>query len=391
MEDMIRNDQQHLIGFFKRFPVAFTRASGHTLWDSKGREYLDFTAGISVCSLGHCNPRVNQAIIDQLGRISHMSNLFYNPAQAEAARKISALSFEGRSFFCNSGAEANDAAIKISRYLGNKIHPRKNKILSLEGSFHGRTIATISITGQEKYRQGFEPILPHLDYVKFNDMSSLEEKMDEDVAAVFIEPVAGEGGINPVSRAFMAKARILAQKYSSLLVMDEIQSGMARTGRYFGYQWYDVEPDIITMAKALGNGFPVGAVHIRSRLADQLPAGLHGTTFGGNYLAMAAANAVLDQLDQPLLDRIQELSAYILERLNRLREDKHTVVGDVRVRGLMIAIDLLGIDVSMVIQELLERGVVTLRAGDNALRLLPPYTIGREQVDILLGHLMEIL
>ncbi len=391
MDQIIQEEKEHLIGFFKRFPIAFTRAEGHTLTDINGKTYTDFTAGISVCSLGHANRRVNDAIKDQLDKITHMTNIFYVPGQIELSRKISAKSFNGKSFFCNSGAEANDAAIKISRFLGNKISPKKNKILSMESSFHGRTIATISITGQPKYRQGFEPILPHVDYVKINDMSSLEEKMDENVCAIFLEPVMGEGGIFPLSRSFVAKARMLAQKHQALLVFDEIQAGIARTGKYFGYQWYDVEPDIITLAKALGNGFPIGAVHMKSALADQLTPGLHGTTFGGNFLAIAAANAVMDQLDDTLLTKINELSAYFLERLNALRKDKHTVIGDIRVKGLMIGIDLIGIDVASVIQDLLDRGFVTLRAGDNTLRLLPPFTITKKEIDALLEQLMEIL
>ena len=382
---------EYLIPFYKRFPVHFVEGKGHVLKDENGKKYIDFSAGISVVNFGHQNPAVTSAMKKQLDKITHISNLFEIPAQNELARLIGEKSFDGKSFFCNSGAEANDGAIKIARFIGNSKKAGKNKILALEGSFHGRTIATVSLTGQEKYRKGFEPLLENISFVKFNDMSALERVFDDSVCAIFLESVQGEGGVRPLSRSFVAKAAKLAKKFDALLVFDEVQSGMGRTGKYFGYQWFDVIPDMMTLAKSLGNGMPVGAIHVRPEISDALPAGLHASTFGGNELAMAAGIATIRQLDETMLNKINKLSEYLLKALNDLRRDKHKVIGDIRVKGLMVGVDLLGIDVAYVIRECLDRGFVTLRAGANALRLLPPFTIGEKEIDLLIDTLRDIL
>ncbi len=384
-------DDLYLIPFYKRFPVHFVEGKGHLLVDERGKEYIDFSAGISVVNFGHQNPEVKAAMKNQLDKITHISNLFEIPEQNELGRFISEKSFNGKSFFCNSGAEANDGVIKIVRFIGNGKKSGKNKIIALEGSFHGRTIATVSMTGQEKYRKGFEPLLENITFVKFNDMSSLEAAFDESVCAIFLEAVQGEGGVRPLSRAFVAKAKNLAKRFDALLVFDEVQAGMGRTGKYFAYQWFDISPDIITLAKSLGNGMPVGAIHVRPEIADLLPAGLHASTFGGNYLAMAAGLAVMKLLNEDMLKKINLLSAYLQDSLNGLRKDKVHVIGDIRIKGLMAGIDLIGVDVLYVIKELLEKGIVTLRAGENALRLLPPFTINEKEIDILIDALRDIL
>lgn len=390
MNNQFAQWDEKLIPFYKRFPVAIVEAKDHTLTDIDGKKYIDFTAGISVVNIGHCNKTVNDAIKAQLNTISHISNIYYIPQQAELSELISQKAFDGKSFFCNSGGEANEAAVKISRYIGNKINSTKNKLLSLNGSFHGRTIATITLTGQDKYKHGFEPLMPRIDIVEYNNIASLESKFDDDVAAIFVEAVQAEGGIRPLSEEFVAAIKKLAKKHNSLVVIDEVQTGIGRTGKNFGYQYYDIQPDIITLAKGLGNGFPVGAIHVKPSVAEQLPARLHASTFGGNYVAMAAGIAVLNLLDDKLLAYVNKISAYIVEKLTDLQKSK-PVISEIRARGLLIGVDLDGVNVGDVLLALLERGIAALSAGTNTLRLVPPFTIGEAEVDKLIEGLAEVL
>lgn len=390
-EDVKPQAEQTLIPFYNRFERVFVRGREHFLTDDQGKTVLDFTSGISVVNLGHANEAVNNALKAQIDLISHISNLFYIPQQAELSELISEKSFAGKTFYCNSGGEANEAALKMARIVGNRCADGKNKVLALSGSFHGRTIATITMTGQEKYKKGFEPLMPQVGIVEYNDVSDLEKKFDETVCAVFIEAVQAEGGIRPLSESFVETLKQLAKTHNALIVVDEVQTGIGRTGKYFGYQWYDLEPDMITLAKGLGNGFPVGAVHVRPEIADMMPSGMHASTFGGNYVAMSAGVAVMKQLTPELLDQVNTMSTYIIEGLEALKREKPGVVGEIRGRGLLIGADIVGKPVGEIIQALLDRDIATLRAGDNTLRLAPPFTITETAVDLLLKELKDIL
>lgn len=392
-ESVIEASKDNLIAFYNRIPVVPVRGKGHWVLDMDGRRYLDLAAGIAVVSMGHANPRVNRAVARQMSKISHVSNLYYVAPQAELAAKLAAKAFNGRCFFCNSGAEANEAALKIARIRGNALRKGKNRVIALVNSFHGRTVATISMTGQDKYRQGFEPLLPEVEFVNLNDSAALEAKWNEDVCAFFSEPYQAEGGIYGLSPEFVEKIKELAKKFDSLVIFDEVQTGIGRTGLYFGYQNYDLVPDIISMAKALGNGFPIGAVLVRREVADQMPAGMHASTFGGNFAACAAGIAVLDQLNDSMLKHIRDVSAYLaaeLEVLAGSRDDE--AIRDIRVYGLLVGIDLgPAFPVGEVIAALQKRGVLALRAGANVLRLVPPFTIGRNEVDRFIRELASSL
>lgn len=392
MKDYILGVDQFLIPFGKRYPFAFNKAKGHWIWDINGRKYLDLTSGISVVNFGHANAKINSAVFKQMRKISHISNYYIIPGQVDLAQEIMRKSFPGKAFFCNSGAEANEAAFKISRIYGNLKKPGKNKILALTNSFHGRTIATISMTGQEKYRKGFEPLIPNIEFIEVNNIKDLQDKFDASTCAIFLEAVQGEGGIIMLSAQFVEEVKILAAKYEALIIFDEIQAGMGRTGEYFGYQNFRIQPDIITLAKAIGNGFPMGAVIVRNDVAESMPYGSHNSTFGGNYTACAAALATFNELNEKLLEKIQKLSKYIQEKLEGLKQEFPAIIKENRVYGLMVGIDLTDkADVATVISALMDKKIMTLRAGANVLRLLPPYTIGRHEIDVFCNALRDVL
>jgi predicted acetylornithine/succinylornithine family transaminase len=391
MSDFMKDSDDTLIPFIKRQPVAFVKAKDHYLWDESGNRYTDFTAGIAVVNLGHCNERVNEAVKRQIDTIQHISNVYVIPQQAELAKLISAKSFPGKTFFLNSGAEANETALKVARYAALKKSPGKTKLLALEGSFHGRTIATITLTGQPKYRKGFEPLLADIEHIEFNNIESLRSKFDDKVAAVFIETVQVEGGVRIMTPEFVDELKLLAKKHDAYIIVDEVQTGIGRTGKMFGYQWYKLEPDMITLAKALGNGIPIGAAHIRDEISAMISPGLHMSTFGGNYTACAAGIAVMNAMDDKMLDRVAEMSEYINSKAYELKTNFPDVIGEVRIRGLVAGIDLNGIDVGDLMTKLLERRICVLRCGENTLRLVPPFTIGEADVDELFAALGEIL
>ncbi len=392
MPDFIKKTDEYLIPFYSRTPLVVVRGKDHWIFDHTGKKYLDFTSGISVTSFGHANKKINAAVKKQMNRISHISNLYIIPPQAELAEKISGKAFPGKAFFCNSGAEANESALKMARIYGNKKKAGKNKVLSVKGSFHGRTIATITLTGQEKYRKGFEPLLQQIDFTGLNNVRELEEKMDGNTCAIFLEAVQGEGGIYPLTAEFVEKIKELSKKHDALVIFDEVQAGMGRTGKYFGYQNFDIEPDMITMAKALGNGFPIGAVLVRNKISGEMASGMHASTFGGNFLACAAGLAVMEELNQDLLNRIQELSRYFKEKLEELKADFPKIIKENRVFGLMIGVDInQDYAVKDILQKFLESGILTLRAGENVLRLMPPYTIRKAEIDYFCRKFYEIL
>ncbi|URA09116.1 aspartate aminotransferase family protein [Thermospira aquatica] len=371
--------EHYLIPFYKRTPLVITKGKGCYVWDEKKRRYLDMTSGIAVVNLGHRHPRVVKALQHQAKRIWHISNLFYQKPQTELAEKLVQRSFDGMVFFANSGAEANDGALKIARLWGNK--RGKTKVIALQQSFHGRTIATISLTGQEKYKKGFDPLLGEIVFVTPGNIEELRQAWDDTVCAIFLEVIQCEGGVKALSKPFLDEVMRLSREKESLIIIDEVQTGMGRTGTLFGYQQFGIEPDIITLAKGLGNGFPVAAIVVRRPLGKEMPQGMHASTFGGNFLACAVANAVLDTMDESFLNRVQKMSQYFGQQLTELQKKYPAFLLDIRVYGLMIGIDLAKeLPVAEVIERFLAKGILTLRAGENTLRLAPPLIIHEKEI-----------
>lgn len=371
---------------YGRFPVALVRGQGCRLWDADGKEYLDFLSGVAVCALGHAHPEVTAAISAQAERLVHVSNYFHIEPQVRLARLLVDHSFADRVFFCNSGAEANEGAIKLARkYAKERIDPDRFEIVAMAGSFHGRTLATLTATGQEKVKAGFDPLPPGFVHVPFDDAAALEAAVTEKTAAVLIEPIQGESGVRIPSDGFLAAARGICDRHGVLLILDEIQTGIGRTGTLFAYEQYGIVPDIMTLAKGLGNGVPIGALLATEKISQVFGPGAHGSTFGGNPLACAAAEAVLSVIlrDGPrgetLLDNALKMGARLLAGLNAIRA-KHPDVTDIRGRGLMIGIEL-NRDAKPVVDEALSRGLIANAAAGNVVRLLPPLIVTEAEAD----------
>ena len=359
--------------------TVFVRGAGVHLWDSMGRKYLDFSSGIAVCSLGHCHPDVTSAIVKQAQTLVHCSNVFRNENAPQLGRILIERSFgKGRCFFCNSGAEANEGMIKLARKWGNRTG--RNEIIVMENSFHGRTLATLAATGRAKYREGFQPDMPGFKFVPFNDLSAAEKAVGPKTAAIMLEAVQGEGGILPADPEYLQGLRKLCDEKDLLLLCDEVQCGMFRTGTFCAWQQYGVKPDVFTLAKALANGVPIGAFVCGEKLEDVLQAGNHGTTFGGNPLACAAALAVQKTVDQDgIADNVVAMGGYLREKLERLPKEFDCVRG-VRGRGLMLGV-VLDFPASKILPLLLKKGLVALSAGETTLRLLPPLIVRKEDCD----------
>ncbi|BDG34787.1 acetylornithine transaminase [Saccharococcus caldoxylosilyticus] len=360
---------------YNRWNICVQSAEGATITDINGKQYLDFVSGIAVCNLGHRHPAVQKAIEAQLNQFWHVSNLFTIPLQEEVAQLLTANSCGDYVFFCNSGAEANEAALKLARK-----HTGRHKVITFQQSFHGRTFATMAATGQEKVHKGFGPLLPEFVHLPFNDVEALEKEMNEEVAAVLVEIVQGEGGVRPAEPLFLQKAAELCQQYGALFIVDEVQTGIGRTGKPFAYQYFNIEPDIITTAKGLGSGIPVGAMIGKAFLKDTFSAGVHGSTFGGNPIAMAAAKATLEIIFQPdFLQDVQEKGTYFLAKLQEALEELE-FVKEVRGLGLLVGIECHG-DIANLLPAIHEKGLLVLSAGPNVVRLLPPLIVTKEQLD----------
>jgi acetylornithine aminotransferase/acetylornithine/N-succinyldiaminopimelate aminotransferase len=390
----IRAEQKLLLPTYDRQKVLFTRGRGVYLWDSTGKRYLDFLSGIGVTALGHAHPAIQKVLKQQAGKLIHTSNLFYHEYQAELAKRLTKISGLDRAFFCNSGTEAWEGALKLARAyarLNNSNgHKAKWRMLALENSFHGRTFGALATTGQAKYRNPFAPMLPGVNFVAFNDLNDLKRQFDGSVCAVCLETIQGEGGINPISPEFLNLARELTQKSGSLLLIDEIQSGLGRTGKYFAYQHYGVTPDIVTVAKPLAAGLPLGALLTTDRVASGMQPGMHGTTFGGGPLACAVALEFLRQLDR-LLGHVAKLGKYFLSELQEL-QSKFPGVKAVRGMGLMLAIELDSADTAKdVVARLLGQGILINRTHDTVLRFLPPYIVEKKHVDQVIRALDRAL
>ncbi len=364
---------KYVMETYARANLLFVRGEGTRLWDADGREFLDFAAGIAVCSLGHCHPAVTKAIQEQAAKLVHTSNLFLNEWQPRLAEKLITHGFDGGvCFFANSGAEANEALIKLARKAG---HDRgRYEIIAMNDSFHGRTLATLAATGRSKYRKGFQPDMPGFKFVDYNSIDAIREAVNEHTAAVMLEPVQGEGGIIPAAPGYLEAVRELCDQHGIMLLFDEVQCGMGRTGKFFAWQNSGVKPDALSMAKALGNGFPIGAMLASEKYAKVLTPGTHASTFGGTPLACAAACAVIDTFDREhILENVQTRSAYLMEKLSAL-SSKYPCVKGIRGLGLMIGV-VMDRPAGPVLAILREKGMIALSAGETVLRLVPPLTV----------------
>jgi predicted acetylornithine/succinylornithine family transaminase len=382
---------EYIMNTYKRFPVVLVKGSGVKVWDVNGKEYLDFAAGIAVCSLGHSHPQVIAAVKEQIEKLTHVSNLYYTEPQIQLAKLLVDNSFADKVFFCNSGAEANEAAIKLARkYAHENMEPDKFELITMKDSFHGRTMATITATGQEKFQFGFTPLLEGFTYVPFNDLQALEKAISAKTCGVMLEPIQGEGGVNIPDEKYLASVREICDRYGILLIVDEVQVGMGRTGRLFAYQHSGIKPDIMTLAKALGNGFPIGAMLATDKIAKAFVPGNHASTFGGNPLATAAANAtVKTMLQEGILEHCRKMGDYFLLQLKKLQQ-KHKIIKDVRGTGLMLAAQL-DMESSDIVNECLQRGLLIISAGVKTLRFVPPLIITTGDVDQAIEVLDEVM
>jgi predicted acetylornithine/succinylornithine family transaminase len=364
--------------------IAFTSGRGPWLFTPEGEKYLDFLAGIAVCCLGYAHPRVTKAIQDQAGRLLHTSNLFLMEPQIRLAQLLVDHSFGDQAFFCNSGAEANEAALKLAKKIAqDRGENHRYEVVSLQESFHGRTIATLSATGQTKLHEGFRPLLPGFNYLPINDIQAPQDLITEKTCAVIIEPIQGEAGVRPVADEYLRLLRDLCTERGAMLILDEVQTGMGRTGRFFAYEHSGIEPDIVTMAKGLGNGVPIGAMLAKREVMQHLTAGSHGSTFGGNALVCAAAAATLETLfDEHLLDAVNDLSDALFAGLRRIKKHHPRRVKEIRGRGLMVGVEL--DNAAPVHLALLQRRVITNCIRGKTLRLLPPFIITHAEIDLFL-------
>jgi predicted acetylornithine/succinylornithine family transaminase len=380
-EELIAQSDKNIIGTYRRQPVVLVKGSGARVWDSDGKEYLDFVAGIAVCSLGHSNPKVVEALRHQAGVLTHVSNLYYTEPQIRLAGMLVANSFADKVFFCNSGAEANEAAIKLARkYAHDNVKGDRYEILTMQGSFHGRTLAAITATAQEKFHVGFAPLPEGFRYVPFNDVRALEKAIRKRTCAVMVEPIQGESGVRMPSPDYLKGVRQVCDDRGILLILDEVQTGMGRTGKLFAHEHFGIQPDIMTLAKALGNGYPLGALLATDRVASAFGPGTHASTFGGNPLGMAAGVAVLRVLlEDGIMDNCREVGVYLREKLGELKK-KHYMIQEVRGMGLMVGMDLT-VDGAAIVRRCLEKGLLINCAGEHILRFVPPLTITREDVD----------
>ncbi|EDP75024.1 aspartate aminotransferase family protein [Hydrogenivirga sp. 128-5-R1-1] len=374
----------YLIENYTRLPVSFVRGEGVYLYDESGKEYLDFLSGIAVCSLGHSHPKLSRAICDQVNKLIHVSNLFINPWQEELAGELMKEFWtEGKVFFCNSGAEANEAGIKLVRKFFRDRGENRYRLITFRKGFHGRTYGSLSATAQGNLHKGFEPMLEGFDYAELNDINSVKGLISKETAGVMLEVIQGEGGVNECDPEFLREVQELCRGEGLLLIVDEVQTGIGRTGMFYGYQHYGIEPDIITLAKGLGGGVPIGAVIAREEVAEHLTPGSHGSTFGGNALACRSGLVVVEEVKR-LLPHIQEVGEYFKGRLEDLK------VGMVKGKGLMLGLDI-GRECKEIVLKALERGLVINCTGGSVLRFLPPLIVGKEHIDEAIEILREVI
>ena len=392
-EEYIERTEHVVLHTYNRFPVVFEKGDGVYLYDVEGKKYLDFGAGIAVFALGYGNRQYNQALKDQIDRLIHTSNLYYNIPMMEAAEKLVRVSGMSRVFFTNSGTESIEGALKAARrYAYNKDGRTDHEIIAMEHSFHGRSIGALSVTGNPHYQEPFKPLMGGVKFARFNDLESVKAQISERTCAIILETVQGEGGIYPADPAFLQGMRALCDEKDILLILDEIQCGMGRTGSYFAWQQYGVKPDIMTVAKALGCGVPVGAFVLNEKCAaSSLVPGDHGTTYGGNPFACAAVSKVFDLFEQEhIVEHVKELTPYLEEQLDQLMT-RHNCLIQRRGLGFMQGLVVSGIPVGQIVKKALEQGLVVLSAGSDVLRLVPPLVITKEQIDEMIEKLGNCL
>jgi acetylornithine/N-succinyldiaminopimelate aminotransferase len=381
-EQWMEKAKAHLLQNYKQQPIVLERGLGSRVWDAEGREYLDLLGGIATCGLGHCHPEVVAAVRGQLEKLWHVSNVFYSEPQIELAGRLAAASGLQRAFFCNSGAEANEALIKLARKVQkDRGNPDRYEIITFDNSFHGRTLATVTATGQPKYQKGFEPLPAGFTHVPYGDLDAVKKAVGAHTAAILVEPVQGEGGVRAAPAGFLKALRALCDEKGLLLLVDEIQTGMGRTGKVFAYQHDDILPDGISLAKALGNGLPIGAMLCTEETGKSLAPGTHGSTFGGNLIAATAANVVMRKVTDPqMLRDVTQKGEYFLSRLRELQGRLPTLVKEARGRGLLIGVELFQ-DCAPFIAKCRELGLLINAAGEKTLRFAPAYTVAHDDLD----------
>ncbi len=389
MEEIKKREENALMHTYGRFPVYLDHGNGATLYDVDGKAYIDLNSGIGVNSIGHNHPQLVEAIQKQAAKLIHSSNLYYTEPMIHVAEVLEERTGFSKMFFANSGAEANEGAIKTARkYSVDKYNDHRTKILTLKDSFHGRTIATLEATGQDKFHQNFFPFTNGFDYIVANDYSDFENKVDDTVCAVLMELVQGESGVKPLDEEYVKQVVSYCNQKDILVIIDEVQTGIGRTGTLFCYEQYDIQPDIITVAKGLGGGLPIGGFLVNEKCEDTLQPGDHGTTFGGNVLSTTAAGVVLSVINDDLLQEVVEKGEYIKKQIAAINSDK---VKDIRGKGLMIGIEVGAEEVGTILNQLIEKGVLAIKAGTSTVRLLPPLVITYEEIDQALKAFKEVL
>ncbi len=387
-------EKRVLFNTYARYPLEIVRGEGIWLYDFYGKRYCDFLSGISVCNLGHCNPEINEVIKEQISKLIHVSNLFYQRPQLELAESLLRTSNMDLVFFSNSGAEANEAAIKLTRRYMQKIRKENRyKIITLEGSFHGRTLATLAATGQEKIKEGFSPLPPGFVHIPINDKESLNKFVDKDTSAIMIEIIQGEGGVRPLDIDFLKEIQRICKEKEILFIIDEIQTGLGRTGYFWSYQFANLDPDIVTSAKALANGLPIGAMMAKKFLKEAFPPGSHGSTFGGGPLVCSVATKVIEIIKRDKLhEKAKSLGNNLIKKLKELKEEFSEKIKEVRGRGLMIGIEFNNANVTKLVWEkLLENGFICNITQQKVIRLLPPLIVKQEHINMFIDALTSIL
>jgi len=382
--------EKYIAHTYARYPILLVKGKGTRVWDMEGREYLDFVSGLAVCNLGHCHPKVVKAIQDQAERLIHVSNFYYIEPQIRLASLLCEHSFADKVFFCNSGAEANEGAMKLARkYAKEKMEGDRYEIITMERSFHGRTLATLTATAQEKFHKGYSPLMPGFKYIPFNDIGSVRKAIDSKTCAIMVEPIQGEGGVNCPSEGYLKALREICDEKKILLIFDEVQVGMGRTGKLFAYEHEAVEPDMLTLAKSLAGGVPIGALLIKKGIAESFEPGDHASTFGGNPLATAAGVAALTTiLEEGMLENCQKVGDYFFTRLEEIKKN-FPFIQEVRGKGLILGMELTT-EGGSVVKEMMTKGFLINCTMGNVLRFLPPLIVTREEVDQMIVALEEV-
>jgi len=386
IEEIFQIYQENIMPTYNKIPLVFVKGKGSKLWDIHGKVYLDFFPGWGVGNLGHCHPKVMQGVRDQISKLIFIPNNYYHPFQAKLAKELIYLSFPGKVFFANSGAEANEAAIKLARMFGKGRH----EMITFENAFHGRTLATLAATGQKKYQNGFEPMPEGFKQVKFNDLNAVKQALTDKTVAIMLELIQGEGGVNVADRDFVLALRKICDEKKLLLIIDEVQTGIGRTAKMFCYQHYGITPDIMTLAKSLGGGLPIGVMIAKKELSDLLTPGMHATTFGGSPVICRAALGVFKAMQkEKILKNCQNMGEYLLEKLNLLK-NSCPLIKEIRGMGLMLGVEL-NIEGKQIVEKCMQQGLLINCTHDKVLRLMPALNITKKEIDKAIGILESVI